>query len=236
MKRILFYTFVGLVGVFIALKVFWWAYDQFAEAEQVKSTYCLSAEEKAMIQDGDLVMRYGYGLVSDYIVDALNEPFCLSHCGFVHREGDSLIVIHSESSSYLSFEGIQTQDFDDFVKNSRVNSVVVVRFKPPEGRSNSDLIRGAEYYLKKKMVFDYGFNMQDSSTMYCSEIIWHVFKNQFGVDVYEVPGREYTYSQFRNFYNSPNFSVVLNHQYRGVVKGSKVLLPRADESLNAESL
>lgn len=204
-----------LVVLLAGFKLFWKLYDQQREKQRLRTEYQLSPAEVSQIQNGDIILRYGYGMVSDYIVNTFNEKYKISHCGVIWRDSANFKVIHSESSSYFSHEGAQAQDFFQFVANSQKNSVMIVRFNKHNGQDLSQISRRARYYLNKKVPFDYAFDMNDSSEMYCAEIIWHVFLDVFNQDIYQIEGKKTNYSQFANFYDPAYFDIVINHHKAG---------------------
>lgn len=217
MKRILKITALTLgiiIGMGGGLKLFWHFYDKKQEKEQHRTEYALTPSEKSRIQDGDIILRYGYGLVSDMIVEEFNEEFAISHCGIVLKDstGNSK-VIHSESSSYFSFEGVQLQDLDSFVDASHNNSVMVVRLRNKSPAELSNISRNALYYARKRAPFDYSFDMADSSEIYCAELICRSVENACGINIYEIDN-QIDYKQFKNYWDSTYFEVIFNHNLR----------------------
>lgn len=188
-------------------------YNKAEEKKQKSVVYRLSNEEKKQLQDGDIILRYGHGLVSDYIANLLEEEFTITHCGIINKKDNHLSVIHSESSSYLSNEGIQQQDFDEFTDAGHPNSVIVVRYNRSNSQDLSPITRRAEYYLEKKLPFDYSFNPKDTTQMFCSEIIWHIFLDVFKDDIFrDSPKNSRNFKQFKNFWDSSRFDIIINHQ------------------------
>ncbi len=212
--KIPIYITIGIVAITIISYTFMKTYDYVELEKSKKVTYILSDQEKQKIQDGDIILRYGHGLVSDYIVNYFNEKYKISHCGIISKENGKLQIIHSESSSMLSKEGIQTQDFDEFTDAGHLNSVIIVRFKKDKAE-RAKITRRAKYYLQKEIPFDYAFDASDSSTMYCSEIIWHIFLDEFQHDIFIKQGEtKPDFSQFANFYDTSQFEIIINHHTR----------------------
>jgi uncharacterized protein YycO len=216
-KKIIIIVAASIIGLIFSAWLFRTIYNKIELKKEKAVTYILSDSDKALIQDGDVILRYGHGFVSDYIVNTFKEEFNISHCGIVKRTDDKLEVIHSESSSFLSKEGIQKQDFDSFTDAGHKNSVIIVRFNQCEPESLKKITRIAEYYLKKEIPFDYAFDHTDTSVMYCSEIIWHIFLDAFSRDIFLVDGKP-KFDQFKNFWDPKNFDIILNHQINGLPK------------------
>jgi len=63
------------------------------------------------------------------IVERLGEVYDISHCAIVCKDRDSIYVIHSVSQSLSPYDGVQSQELDPFIHDSKENSVIVVRYK-----------------------------------------------------------------------------------------------------------
>ena len=212
--KIIKYLIFGIVFFMLGFWIFRTVYNRIEKKKEERISYILPGSEKALIHNGDIILRYGHGLVSDYIVNKLDEPYTISHCGIIRKLGNKLEVIHSESSSFLSEEGIQVQDFDSFTDAGHKNSVIVVRYNCCKPEEYIKITKAAEYYLEKEIAFDYGFNPDDTTSMFCSEIIWHVFKDAFHRDVFLNDKNETDFNQFKNFYNSSRFNIIINDQLK----------------------
>lgn len=211
-KKFSIYISTTLLLLIVSAWLFRELYNRAEEKKQKSVIYHLSEEEKNQIRDGDIILRYGHGLVSDYIVNIFKEDYRISHCGVVNKQGDSLYVIHSESSSVLSTEGIQSQVFDEFTDAGQLNSVIIVRYNKADLQKLPEISRRAQYYLEKKIPFDYSFDTKDTAEMYCSEIIWHIFLDVFEDDIFTNPKGQQNFKQFKNFWDSSQFDIILNHQ------------------------
>jgi hypothetical protein len=211
MKKVI----VVIISVIAMIMLFLFAYEHKSKQEQLFSDYSLTPSEDSLIHDGDIILRYGYGIISDIIVEQLNEPYSLSHCGIVCRN-DSSIVIHSVSSSISPFDGVQCQSLKSFVKDSKKNSVIVVRFKSPDERKSlSAISKRAYYYLDKKVPFDHKFDISDSSKIYCSELIYLIIKDEFGFDIFKDKIKsKLDHFRYATFLDTAHFSIILNHQPR----------------------
>jgi uncharacterized protein YycO len=214
MRKTLFSIAILLSSIFLFLLT----YDFRAEQEQKFSGYTLSPEEYAMIQDGDIILRHGYGLVSDAIVETLKEEYAISHCAIVSVSDTNYKVIHTVSQSISECNGVQDQPLKPFVYQSHYNSIMVVRFKGPAdaGKRISDK---AQYYLDQKIPFDHNFDLTDPKEFYCSELIWIIILEEFGVDIFpEKDPEARQYLNFSNFYNSDFFEIIINHHSRKKIK------------------
>lgn len=215
LKKILKYTFIFWLIIIIGLWLFRTIYNKIELKKEKAVTYIFSDSKKTLIHNSDIILRYGHGLVSDYIADKFDEPFTISHCGIIRKTGNKFEVIHSESSSFISKEGIQVQDFDSFTDAAHKNSIIIVRYNRCDSSEYHKITDFAQNYLDREIPFDYEFNPDDTTTMFCSEIIWHVFKEAFDKDIFLNRNNKTDFNQFKNFYDTTQFNVIINDQLKG---------------------
>jgi uncharacterized protein YycO len=205
-------TFFSLAIILIAIFLFLLTYDFRAEQEQIFSAYTISKEEYSLIRDGDIILRHGYGLVSDVIVETLKEDYQISHCAIITEDENDFRVIHTVSQSISDYDGVQDQKLKPFIYQSHKNSVIVVRFKWPDEDAGAKISNKARYYLDQKVPFDNSFNIHDDKEFYCSELIWRIILEEFDVNIF--PDMDETtrkYLNFSNFYNPDFFEIIINH-------------------------
>lgn len=173
--------------------------------------YSLSANEVSLLQDGDIILRRGSGMVSDMIASLLNEDHDISHCGVVTEREGKFYVVHSVSSNVSEVDGMQAHPLQQFVAQSKPGSVVVTRLRTEGDRSG--ISRRCVQYLKRAIPFDHHFDLNDTSSFYCSELIWRVVQEEFGVDIFEGATLDkLSPYRFSNFLDPALFEVVLDHQ------------------------
>ena len=133
------------------------------------------------IQSGDIILRKGYGLVSEIIVYQMNDTIAVSHCGIISmNEKGNYDVIHSLSKKVSEVDGMQICSLAEFVDDSKIESVRVFRYKA----ENATLIsQYAAYYLQQKNTFDEHFDMTDTTSFYCLELPIHIIHKAFKNDV-----------------------------------------------------
>lgn len=216
MKKGIIITFIALI--FLAGSA--WSYMQYynhrSDQDMAVTYYHLTPEERSLIQDGDIILRHGFGLVSDLIVEQLNENYDLSHCAILCKDGDSITVIHSVSSSISPHDGVQSQALDPFIRDSQKNSVIIVRYKKHGERgSREGISRRAKEYLAKEVPFDESFDINDSSEFYCTELLWKCIYNEFGDDILmDHYNKRRDHMRFDTFLDTSRFEIILNHHLR----------------------
>jgi len=197
--------------------MFLFLYNYRTEQEHSFSTYTLSKKEINLLQNGDIILRHGYGMASDIIVKTLNEKYDISHCAIICKDSNQINVIHSVSQSLSDFNGVQTQTLSRFINDSKKNSVIVVRYKNPQHTDNTLIAERATYYLSKKIPFDNDFDIDDSTNIYCNELIWRTIKDSYYVDIFKNQLKDEDKKSHYKFYalwDTTNFEIIINHHLR----------------------
>jgi len=218
LKKNIIIVFSVLFIIIILIYLFLRLYDYRSEQEQIVSKYTLSEKEISLLKEGDIILRHGYGFVSDMIVETMNDSIGLSHCAILTKDKKGKwMIVHSVSSTLTDIDGVQSQFLSPFINDSKKNSVVVVRFKNAKNDSALACIgKRAKYYLKKQIPFDESFNMKDSTELFCSEFIWKVFQDEFKTDIFESKDKKehYDYMKFDCFLDTTNFEIIIDHRTR----------------------
>lgn len=207
-----------VITIIFVLSAFLYACDG-AIRKQPGHIYTLSEYEKSLLREGDILLRHGYGFVSNSIVKVLSEEVPVSHSGLLVQDPNGEFqVIHSVSQSVSDSDGVQMVDLDTFVRDSQPNSLVVVRFRglansPPYSQQISER---AFYYLDRQIPFDYSFDFNDTTRFFCSEFIARVLSDIFGAHVleqmYPTGISVLERLKFEVFFRPDMFDLVLNHQ------------------------
>jgi len=178
-----------------------------------KTTH-ISSYSTVNLQNGDIILRKSYGLISEIVVAKLKDTLDISHCGIIQKDSTGkLYVIHCLSKKVSDTDGVQICTLEYFMNDSRIESVHIVRFRPD---TNNIIISKAKYYLKHKTPFDELYNASDSSAFFCSEFPIHIIKSGLGIDI-------------SSGSQNPKFSIFLNKKYFDeieFVKGNKNLIKK----------
>ena len=208
MKKVLF--IIGLILATIVCLLFF--YQQKSNKDELKNDYCLTTEEKSVLQEGDIIFRHGFGIISDAIVKYVKSDYPVSHCGVIVADSlGKLFVIHTVSNTLANIDGMQKDDLDVFVKGSQKNSIIVMRYIYENDTQAKKIAERANYYLSQQIPFDHHFDCMDSTAFFCTELIQMVFKTAIGVDLYDFSDE--------TGMDCMNFSALLNlDRFMGVVK------------------
>ncbi len=215
-KKRLFRVLIITSVILLSIALFLFIYEYRSGQEQSFNKYRLSKAEMDSLHDGDIILRHGFGVVSDMIGETMNEEFNVSHCAIVCKPtADSIYVIHSVSSSLSDFDGVQTCGINKFMQESKPNSVMVVRYKAKIDKDLSCISKKANNYLKKQVAFDDDFDIIDHKKIYCSELPFLIFKEEFNHDIFNSTDPEKTtHKLFKSFWDTTQFSIIINHQLR----------------------
>ena len=184
-------------------------YQRKSNEDEQKNIYRLTIEEKQILQEGDIIFRHGFGIISDAIVKYSKTDYPVSHCGIIVKDSlGRLFVIHTVSNTLAEIDGMQKDNLDLFVKGSHHNSLIVMRYVYENDTMKSKIAEWANYYLSQQIPFDNQFNCADTTKFFCTEFIWNVFKNAIDVDLYQSLDDCMSFSVF---FDKERFKVVLNH-------------------------
>ena len=68
-----------------------------------KTHASLTKSEISLLKDGDIILRKGFGTISDFIALFLNESYPVTHCAFYISKGfDQPMVLHTISNESVS--------------------------------------------------------------------------------------------------------------------------------------
>lgn len=171
----------------------------------------LSSRELRLLQDGDILLRKGFGSISDFIADFLQEKYSVTHCAFIINTSKPPIqVLHTASNEQVNH--VHIEPLEQYIKQSAAGSLVLVRLKclPEQKRK---ILQIAHQLLKEKVPFDMGFDDQDNQALYCIELMRNIFVEVLGHDL--LPNRTHKNTidvlSMDNFFNPTYFEVIFNH-------------------------
>jgi len=126
------------------------------------------------IQEGDILLRQGTGPFSTHIVRAMEEEHTFSHSGIVCNIKGKLTVVHSISPDLSGIDGMQTQSLPDFFSDVADSNVAIIRPKM-DSLQRIAFTGTALRFLAQKIPFDHHFNFEDTTQIYCSELVYHCY-------------------------------------------------------------
>lgn len=142
----------------------------------------VSVIDTLLFESGDIILRQGTSFVSSFIARSFPGSHGMSHCGILVEDNGVWKVIHSISGQISECDGIRIENANSFIKNASENQVVLV--KPKFIIDKSEITANAWTYLKRKTTFDHDFNLNDTSKLYCSELVRAVYLDAGADDVF----------------------------------------------------
>jgi hypothetical protein len=164
---------------------------------------------KDLLEEGDIILRRGSGILSSYIITKLNDSLPVSHCGIITKNKDQFYVIHSILSEEKGIKGVTKEPLDEFILDALLKSLVIVRQKQ-SAKYKLDFVNRAEAILNAQIPFDPLFDIQTKEKMYCTEIVWHISKELLKEDIFKekVKAGNIELLRFNNFFNPTYFEVI----------------------------
>lgn len=171
----------------------------------------LTFEELEQLQEGDILLRKGFGATSTFIADFLDETYPVTHCAFVIKtQNKSKQVLHTASNETVNH--IHIEPLEHYVRQSSFGSLVLVRLNCSKEKKEA-VLQKAQQLLAKKIPFDMGFDDRDNQALYCIEFLRNIFLDVFKEDL--LPKRTHRNTidvlSMDNFFNSVHFEVIFNH-------------------------
>ena len=163
------------------------------------------------MRDGDILLRRGYGTISDFIADFLSEEYPVTHCGFIVKSKSlELSVLHTISNDKSN--GMVIESLKDYSLQSQEGSLIAVRQKK-EYYKPDEVLSVAKQLLEQKIEFDMGFDDKSNSTLYCIEMMRNIFLEVYKKDL--LPRRTNKQAidvlSMDNFIDSTYFEIIINH-------------------------
>lgn len=216
-KPILWIMVFGSVFLFLFLSIEFFFYThkkvENHKVREDKSLARLSTEEMGRLQEGDIILRRGYGFFSDMIATHFNDShYDVTHAGILYQKENQWWVIHSLSSKVSEIEGVQEQSLEDFLYYSVPNKIMVVRLKGIQKTEQEQLVCFAQEYVVKKTPFDTKGIIHDDKSLYCTELIWHILIHKMK----KVPlpkdmeMRKELFYSMKGMYHPQYFDIIIN--------------------------
>ncbi len=146
-----------------------------------------------ILQEGDLAFRKGDGLASRIIL-SIDKSSDYSHIGIVVKHNEKWKVIHAVPGE-PDFEGdkdrVKMNDIQAYFGKGRALSGAIMRIKNDSIAKVA--ARKAFDLYQRNILFDHSYNLEDTTKMYCTELIHHIFQDT-GMDLTQ--GRRSTVNSF----------------------------------------
>jgi len=215
MKKILLILAVFFCFTLTAYKAFFY-FDHASEKKALaknRSISRLNATEINKIQVGDFILRRGFGYFSDHIAATLNNgTIDVTHAGIIVKRNNMLFVIHSLSSDVSDIDGVQLQPLPEFLQYCAPGKIIITRAKGSTAAFGKEVALLAENYLAKHIPFDHNGTIDDSSKLFCTELIWQILEKDLHYTILptEAGARKKFFHSMAPMYSTDYFNIVVN--------------------------
>jgi hypothetical protein len=138
--------------------------------ERKEANFAKVHEMKALVQDGDLILRTGTDFASEQVKGFNKKDQTYSHGGIAVRDSGDVYIYHVEPDFFHINNKVRKEKLDSFCSPVKNLGVAHARYN-----MDSAEIKAFLQYLDKqyrnKIPFDMGFQLRSNDSMYCSEMI-----------------------------------------------------------------
>ena len=134
------------------------------------------------LADGDLIFRKGIGAKSRAVLN-VDTGGIYSHSGIIVRNDSGFRVVHitpGERKHGERYDKIKAEPIEEFWSRDKAQNGAIYRLKNNVPCTQAG--RQALRLLRKGILFDHDYELGDTTQMYCTELIWYVYR-QAGIDI-----------------------------------------------------
>lgn len=138
------------------------------------------------MQEGDLAFRCGRGVFSRAVTSVENEGE-YSHIGMLIQENGRWMVVHAvpgEKNFPADYDRVKKEPLEQFYAPKRAFRGRLVHTGVSSPSAIGALRTRALQYVADSTRFDEHYTLEDSSTVYCTELIWRLYRS-IGIDLSE---------------------------------------------------
>lgn len=141
--------------------------------------------DETILKEGDLAFRRGSSIASMVVLAAEKEGG-YSHIGIIVKDSLGWRVIHAvpgETDKENPTEIIKKESLAQYFAPDRAEAGAIFRLDTVETIALK-AAQKAKVLFERKLLFDHRYDLEDSTKMYCTELLYFVF-NCAGVDISE---------------------------------------------------
>jgi hypothetical protein len=124
----------------------------------------------ALLEDGDIICRFGDRLYSHFFRGASIEDRRYSHTGIIRINDGFITVIHAEGTTRPGEDYVREDPLEEFISVSRAIGIYRLNIDDTSLISSKAL----EYI---GIPFDWQWDMNDNSKLYCTELLYVILKD-----------------------------------------------------------
>lgn len=124
--------------------------------------------DSLQVQSGDVIFRLGSGIISDFFRQFASSQQRYSHSGIIIADENGCWVVHAEIDETKGINGVYKQPLADFVTDSKNFQIYHLHLPTSKQHALKDYLNRL---LATPIPFDTKMNSQDSSQLYCTELV-----------------------------------------------------------------
>ncbi|SDX55736.1 Permuted papain-like amidase enzyme, YaeF/YiiX, C92 family [Lutibacter oricola] len=123
----------------------------------------------------DIIVTSGQSFQSK-VLNLINFSFeSYTHVGIICKENNNVFVLHSTTDGTKD-NGIRYDNLQSFIELSNVNYYKILRSENI-AKSVSSINKSIDKYKTLKIAFDYDFDNLNKEQVYCSELVYDIYKS-----------------------------------------------------------
>jgi len=150
-----------------------------AASNSNKQLLTVIKNSKALLQDGDLVMRSDNDFESLTLQNFSDSDRSYSHAGIAFKEDGKFLIYHSMTGSENPSGLVRKDPFDSFVSPARKTGFGIFRYQL-SATEKEKFHTVLKENISKKIPFDLTFSLRTDDSLYCSEMIYKGLKISTG--------------------------------------------------------
>lgn len=176
-----------IVALPAALAVGWPIYGGLFNPPHSTTLNMLPTHWKGQLRDGDILFRRGKEAVSDAVL-ALDPRSVYSHVGIVVLHGSEPLIVHAvPAEAHGEGDAVKLEPVSRFLAADRSSGMALYRLhEAPDHTSAKIAAREALRLAQAHTPFDNAFDLDTPDQLYCTELVWHVFRKA-GIDLAPKP-------------------------------------------------
>lgn len=182
--------------------------------------------DSVRLQTGDIVFRLGESRES-YAVATVDRKGDYSHMGMVMNVNGQWMVLHAvpnERTSRQEEDSVKLEPVGVFFRSDRAVKGCIYRY-PLSPEDTLRLLQKGLCLYGRHPLFDGQFDCEDTTSFYCSELVYFLYLNALGVDLTE--SRRHQLPLFPNLIFC--FDIFQNPKLQEVFGFDKTSLPQIPE-------
>jgi hypothetical protein len=130
--------------------------------------------DASQLQNGDIIFRQGISMVSR-LVQGLDNSVPYTHVGLIVSSPEGFRVVHAvPAEDNAAFACVKNESLEEFLRPDKARALGIYRSEC-DAKELARISRWALAKADAQIPFDDSFDLSDTSSLYCTELIWRAF-------------------------------------------------------------